>query len=84
MFERPQTTLALQHIVLFPELFEFGARLRQFRDKLLQSRFFQSCAAIGAKFGRDPALGSSVLITACTDSGGFFIFLGLASVFLMR
>lgn len=24
------------------------------------------------KFGRDPALGSSVLITACTDSGGFF------------
>src|SRR5258708_2812461 len=26
-------------------------------------------------FGRDPAVGSSVLITACTDSGGFFIFL---------
>lgn len=35
------------------------------------------------KLGRDPALGSSVLITACTDSGGFFIFLGLASLFLM-
>ncbi|MDN0073358.1 magnesium transporter [Crenobacter sp. SG2303] len=35
------------------------------------------------KFGRDPALGSSVLITACTDSGGFFIFLGLASLFLL-
>ena len=35
------------------------------------------------KLGRDPALGSSVLITACTDSGGFFIFLGLATVFLM-
>ncbi|MGN2250007.1 magnesium transporter [Frateuria edaphi] len=35
------------------------------------------------KFGRDPALGSSVLITAMTDSGGFFIFLGLASLFLM-
>jgi magnesium transporter len=34
-------------------------------------------------FGRDPAVGSSVLITACTDSGGFFIFLGLASAFLM-
>jgi magnesium transporter len=30
------------------------------------------------KLGRDPALGSSVLITALTDSGGFFIFLGLA------
>src|SRR3954469_7626785 len=34
-------------------------------------------------FGRDPAVGSSVLITACTDSGGFFIFLGLATLFLM-
>jgi magnesium transporter len=36
-----------------------------------------------ARFGRDPAVGSSVLITACTDSGGFFIFLGLASLFLV-
>lgn len=35
-----------------------------------------------AKFNRDPAMGSSVLITALTDSGGFFIFLGLASLFL--
>jgi len=35
------------------------------------------------KFGRDPAVGSSVLITAVTDSGGFFIFLGLATVFLI-
>lgn len=35
------------------------------------------------KFGRDPAVGSSVLITAMTDSGGFFIFLGLATIFLM-
>lgn len=34
-------------------------------------------------FNRDPALGSSVLITATTDSGGFFIFLGLATVFLL-
>ncbi|KJV37002.1 magnesium transporter [Luteibacter yeojuensis] len=35
------------------------------------------------KLGRDPALGSSVLITAMTDSGGFFIFLGLATLFLL-
>jgi magnesium transporter len=35
------------------------------------------------KFGRDPAVGSSVMITAITDSGGFFIFLGLATVFLV-
>lgn len=36
------------------------------------------------RFGRDPALGSSVLITAVTDSGGFFIFLGLATLFLVH
>ena len=36
-----------------------------------------------ARFGQDPAVGSSVLITACTDSGGFFIFLGLATLFLL-
>lgn len=35
------------------------------------------------KLGRDPALGSSVLITAVTDSGGFLIFLGLATLFLL-
>jgi magnesium transporter len=35
------------------------------------------------KLGRDPALGSSVMITAVTDSGGFFIFLGLATLFLV-
>lgn len=33
--------------------------------------------------GRDPAMGASVMITAMTDSGGFFIFLGLATVFLL-
>jgi magnesium transporter len=38
---------------------------------------------IRAQRGRDPAPGSSVLITACTDSGGFFIFLGLATLFLV-
>ena len=35
------------------------------------------------KIGRDPAVGSSALITAMTDSGGFFIFLGLATIFLI-
>lgn len=34
------------------------------------------------KLGRDPAFGSSVLLTATTDSMGFFIFLGLATIFL--
>jgi magnesium transporter len=35
------------------------------------------------KLGRDPAVGASVMITAVTDSGGFFIFLGLATLLLM-
>ncbi len=35
------------------------------------------------RLGRDPAVGSSVLITAMTDSGGFFIFLGLATLVLL-
>ncbi len=35
------------------------------------------------RFGRDPALGSSVFLTFMTDSGGFFIFLGLASIYLV-
>jgi magnesium transporter len=35
------------------------------------------------KLGRDPAIGSSVLLTATTDSMGFFIFLGLATIFLL-
>jgi magnesium transporter len=32
---------------------------------------------------RDPAVGSSVLLTATTDSMGFFIFLGLATLILL-
>jgi len=33
--------------------------------------------------GRDPAYGSSVILTAATDSLGFFIFLGLAAWLLL-
>ena len=32
--------------------------------------------------GRDPAYGSSVLLTFITDAMGFFLFLGLAAIFL--
>ncbi len=35
------------------------------------------------RFGRDPAMGSSIILTAATDSMGFFIFLGLAALFLV-
>jgi len=36
-----------------------------------------------SRYGRDPIMGSSVLLTAVTDSMGFFIFLGLASLYLI-
>jgi magnesium transporter len=36
------------------------------------------------KFGYDPAVGTSVILTAVTDSMGFFIFLALAKVFLLK
>ena len=34
------------------------------------------------QFKVDPAIASSTFVTTCTDIGGFFIFLGLATVFL--
>jgi len=33
--------------------------------------------------GRDPAQGSSVMLTFVTDGMGFFLFLGLARAFLI-
>ncbi|MDD2723868.1 MAG: magnesium transporter [Methylovulum sp.] len=35
------------------------------------------------KFGKDPAVGTSVILTSITDSMGFFIVLGLANLFLL-
>ena len=34
------------------------------------------------RFGLDPASGSSIFTSGSTDTGGFFIFLGLAAIFL--
>ncbi|MBW8079451.1 MAG: magnesium transporter [Gallionella sp.] len=36
------------------------------------------------KLGRDPATGSDVLLSAIIHGGGFFIFLGLATIFLIH
>jgi magnesium transporter len=38
---------------------------------------------VRSRLGKDPAIGSSVLLTFATDSLGFFIFLGLATIFLI-
>lgn len=36
------------------------------------------------RYGRDPALGSSIILTATTDIMGFMVFLSLAGAFLVR
>jgi magnesium transporter len=41
------------------------------------------CPLILERLGRDPVMGSSILLTAITDSMGFLIFLALASVLLL-
>ena len=41
------------------------------------------CPMMLARLGRDPVMGSSILLTAITDSMGFPIFLGLASLVLL-
>jgi magnesium transporter len=35
------------------------------------------------KFGKDPASSATIFITTATDVFGFFVFLGLASLFLV-
>jgi len=41
------------------------------------------CPLVLERIGRDPVMGSSILLTAITDSMGFLIFLGLASLLLL-
>ena len=41
------------------------------------------CPLALERFGRDPVMGSSILLTAITDSMGFLIFLALASALLL-
>lgn len=51
---------------------------------LLVAALVGVCApAVLQRFGRDPVMGSSIVLTATTDSMGFFIFLGLAAIFLV-
>jgi len=41
------------------------------------------CPLVLERLGRDPVMGSSILLTGITDSMGFLIFLGLATLFLL-
>ena len=42
-----------------------------------------ACPLVLERMGRDPVMGSSILLTAITDSMGFLIFLALASALLL-
>ena len=51
---------------------------------LLSAGFFGSVIPLALKkFGIDPAIGSTVILTTVTDIVGFFAFLGLATVILL-
>ncbi|MBD3791001.1 MAG: magnesium transporter [Campylobacterales bacterium] len=51
---------------------------------LLSAGFFGAVIPLGLKkFGIDPAIGSTVLLTTVTDAVGFFSFLGLATMILL-
>lgn len=52
-------------------------------DMLLGSFAGGAIPLIFRAVGRDPAQASSIFLTAITDSAGFFIFLGLATAFLL-
>lgn len=52
-------------------------------DMLLGALAGASIPLILKKFGRDPAQASSIFLTAITDGAGFFLFLGLATIFLL-
>jgi len=66
-----------------PEGFMLGVTmtLAMVLNLLLAAVVAMGVPLILQKAGRDPALGSSVLLTFTTDSMGFFIFLGLATLF---
>ncbi len=51
-------------------------------DMILGAVFGASIPLILRSLGRDPAQASSIFLTAVTDGVGFFVFLGLASLFL--
>lgn len=50
-------------------------------NMLLAAMIAMAVPMVLQRLGRDPAMGSSVLLTFTTDSMGFFIFLGLATLF---
>lgn len=63
------------------KLLGFVMMLAMFLNMLMGAVVGLAVPLILKKLGRDPAMGGSVLLTFSTDSGGFLIFLGLATFF---
>ena len=69
-------------------LYSNGALALVIAAALLLNLLTAAAVGVGApvilqRFGRDPVMGSSIILTASTDCLGFFYFLGLAAVFLI-
>ncbi|MBN2873415.1 MAG: magnesium transporter [Halothiobacillaceae bacterium] len=76
--------LALVTFLMYQNAGVSGVMLAAVTLNFLSAAFFGvTIPILRTRMGRDPALGSAVMITAITDSGGFFIFLGLASLLLL-
>lgn len=72
-------------VYFFSGAFSLGAvmGLALLGDMLLGALAGGAIPLVFRVVGRDPAQASSIFLTAITDSAGFFIFLGLATTFLL-
>jgi magnesium transporter len=76
--------MALATFVLYGSLGLAGVMaVAMVLNMVLASAVGVLCPLILDRIGRDPVQGSSILLTAITDSMGFLIFLGLASALLL-
>ena len=71
-----QETPALQEIIL-------ALGLSFLLNLIIAAIIGVSVPLVLHRLDRDPAQGSSVMLTFVTDSMGFFLFLGLANAFLL-
>lgn len=77
------TVLGLTTLLIYQDLALAAVIATALMLNLLVAALIGVCApATLHRFGRDPVMGSSIVLTATTDSMGFLIFLGLAAVFL--
>jgi len=77
------TAFILRGLVLYAIGLPYVMAVAMVLNMLVASAVGVLCPLILERIGRDPVQGSSILLTAITDSMGFLIFLGLASAVLL-